>query len=95
MTHSDLLLQEIERFGGKQHNISGISDVTVEAVVLSFYLNSLLFTILLVFFEVLRRWLPTIYNGALYHKDPGTQEPKLDTRLVAFAHCWNDVCIAA
>ena len=51
----------------------------MEAVVLSFYLNSLICTICLVLFEILRRSLPTIYNGSNYHKERETQEPRLDT----------------
>ena len=50
------------------HRPSGITDVNVDAVLLAFYLNSGVFVGAVCLFEVLRRTLPTIYNGSFYHK---------------------------
>ena len=58
-------------------NITAISDVGVEAVILSCYLNSIIGLILLLVFEAGRRYLPTIYYGSTYHKSPSRRPPNI------------------
>lgn len=45
------------------------SDVTVNAVITSVYLNSIIFVVLMTTYECLRRKFPIIYNGRHHHVD--------------------------
>ncbi|GMH72624.1 hypothetical protein TrST_g9881 [Triparma strigata] len=78
--HDPLFHHGLGQVGGKE-NITAISDVGVEAVILSCYLNGIVFLICGLAFEILRRWLPTIYNGSSYHKPSSRQPPPLPSSL--------------
>lgn len=59
LLHDPLFHHGLGQVGGKE-NITAISDVGVEAVILSCYLNGIVFLICGMAFEILRRWLPTV-----------------------------------
>ena len=50
--------------------LSPASDVSVNAVITSFYFNSVIFIFIMMTYELLRRKFPAIYNGRRNHVNP-------------------------
>ena len=74
---------------GSSENITAVADVGVEAVILSCYLNSVIFVVAILCFEAGRRYLPTIYYGSTYHKSVDRRPPILNRANNCIIHALN------